>query len=233
MRRFLPACLLLCLSMPLLAAPPAQVQASYDVYTRNIRVATISAAFTRKGAHYTIESVSEAVGLLALLKPETIHANSEGIVTTKGLRPNSYSSVRKLDADHNTRADFNWEKHLITLNDRAGQRTLPLPAGTQDLLSATYQLMFLPLHEMPLLKFNMTNGSKVDDYTYMITQNQSVTIPLGTFKAVYIATPPEKNASRTEIWLAAEHGNFPYKMVITDPDGNKFAQVLTQINFAP
>lgn len=219
--------------MPLLAAPPTRIEADYEVYTRNIRVATLNATLAREGDRYTIESVSVAVGLLALLKPETIHATSKGIVTAQGLRPNSYSSVRKLDADRNTRADLDWEKHLITLTTHLGQRTLPLPAGTQDLLSATYQLMFLHLDEMPLLKFSMTNGSKVDEYTYVITHNQSLTIPLGTFKAVYVATPPEKDASRTEIWLATEHGNFPYKMVITDPDGDKFVQILTRINFTP
>jgi len=233
MRRLLPICALLCFSAPSLAAPPGKIQASYDVSTRGIRVATIAATFIRQGEHYTIETVSEAIGLLALIKPETIRANSEGSVTAQGLRPARYSSMRKLDVERNTRADFDWEKHLITLSDRAGQRTLPLPAGTQDLLSATHQLMFLPLQEMPVLKFKMTNGSKVDDYTYVITPDQSVNVPLGTFKAVYVATPPEKNASRTEIWLAAEHDNFLYKMVITDPDGNQFSQVLTRIDFTP
>jgi hypothetical protein len=233
MDRFLLASLLLCLSTPLLAAPPVKVQASYDVITRNIRVATITETFSRTHDRYTIESISEAIGLLALFKPETIRVNSEGAITAQGLRPLTYTSTRKLDVERNARADLDWEKHFITLHDRAGQHTLPLPAGTQDRLSAMYQLMFLPLQEIPTLKFFMTNGSKVDDYTYTITHGQSVTVPLGTFKAVYAASPPEKNASRTEIWMAAEHDNFPYKVVITDPDGSQFTQVLTRIDFTP
>jgi hypothetical protein len=231
MRRLLVFCLLTCFSAPLLAAPPSGVQANYDVYMGGIRVATMSETFTRTQDHYAIKSVSQAVGLLALFKPETISVNSTGTVNAHGLQPTTYTSTRKLDAHLNARADFDWVNHRLTLHDRAGQRSFPLATGTQDRLSAMYQLMFLPLQDMPLLKFDMTNGNKVDDYSYVITPGQSVTVPLGTFSALYAASPQEKNASRTEIWLATEHDNFPYKMVITDPDGHEFTQVLTSIDF--
>jgi len=233
MRRFLIACALLCPCAPLLAAPPSRVVATYAVSKAGIRIVTMNETFVRQGDHYTLESVSQAVGLLALIKAETIRVNSAGLVTSNGLQPVTYASKRKVDEDRNASADFDWEKHRITLTDRSGRRTEPLPAGTQDRLSAMYQLMFLPLQDMKILKFFMTNGSKVDDYTFEIKHGQSVTVPVGTFKAVYLATLPEKNASRTEIWAAAEHSNFPYKMVVTEPDGGQFTQELTHIEFTP
>ncbi len=233
MRPFMLACLLVCLSNPLLAATPGKIEAHYEVLKGGIRVAVMTETFVRLGDHYALESVSQAVWPLTMFKDETIRVNSSGVITPQGLRPSAYTSKRKLDEYRNTRADLNWEKRQITLNDKAGQRTLPLPAGTQDRLSAMYQLMFLPLREMQVLKFYMTNGSKVDDYTFNITHGQSVTVPLGTFRAEYLVTPPEKNASRTEIWAAVEHDNFPYKLVITEPDGGQFTQVLTGIDFIP
>ena len=51
--------------------------------------------------------------------------------------------------------------------------------------------------------------------------------------APYVASVPEAGSNRTEIWLAEEHANFPYKMVITDPDGGKLTQVLTKFDFMP
>ena len=96
-----------------------------------------------------------------------------------------------------------------------------------------YQFMFTELKNATTFKFYMTNGSKVDDYSYRITANKSVTVPLGTFKALYVASPPQAGKNRTEIWLAAEHANFPYKMDITDSDGGKLSQVLTQFRFEP
>ncbi len=234
MLRLLLTCLLSCPSAALYAAPPSKVQASYEVLKGGITVATMTETYTRVQNRYTLESVSQAVGLLALFKPETIRVASEGSITPSGLRPSTFVSTRKLDSDRNARADFDWEHGRITLTERAGKRTLPLAAGTQDRLSAMYQFMFLPLQGMSELKFDMTNGTKLDHYSYELAGGKSVTTPLGTFKAIYAASPVEPgSASRTEIWLAVEHANFPYKVVITDSDGSKFTQVLTKVDFVP
>ena len=215
------------------AEPPTRLQVSYDILKGDIRAATITETYTRTQDHYHIESVSKAIGLLAIFKPEIIRTTSEGTVTAKGLHPLIYTQERKLDTERNVRADFDWTASRITLADRNGKRTQPLPAGTQDRLSTMYQFMFAPLKDATALDFYMTNGSKVDIYNYLITPDQSVTAPLGTFKALYIASPQKKGESRTEIWLATERANFPYKMVITDPDGDKLTQVLTQFDVAP
>lgn len=231
--------LLLSCAVPALASPeaasgtPSHLNVSYDVLKGGIKGATITETYIRKRDSYHIESVSKAVGLVALIKPETIRVVSEGKVTAKGLRPIAFASRRELDTERNTGADFDWANELVTLDDRAGKRTVPLPAGTQDRLSAMYQFLFLPLKNAAALDFHMTNGSKLDIYNYLVTTDQSVTVPLGTFKAIYVASPSKPGESRTEIWLATEHANFPFKVVITDPDGDKFTQVLTRFDIEP
>ncbi len=229
--------LLLCsIAQPLFAAEsPSYIQANYDVLKGSIKVATITETFTRTCDGYHIASISRAVGLLALIKAETIHITSAGILTAQGLHPVTFIHERKLDTKRNARADFDWGANRITLTDRAGQRTLPLSAGTQDRLSAMYQFMFAELKNASTLSFNMTNanGSKVDDHSYRVTTKQSVTVPLGTFQATHLITSPLAGKSQTEIWLAAEHANFPYKMVITEADGGNLTQVLTKIYFEP
>lgn len=216
---------------PSLPVQFTNIAAHYDVLKGNIKVATMTETYTRKQGGYHIESVTKAIGLLAMFKPEVIRVTSEGTLTAKGLRPLTYIQERKLDTARNTRADFDWKTKNITLTDRSGKRTLPLQAGTQDRLSAMYQFMFVPLQNVTELNFNMTNGSKVDEYSYRITPDQSMTIPLGTFKTLYVTSPPQEGENQTELWLATEHGNFPYKMIITESNGDKFTQVLTQINF--
>jgi hypothetical protein len=226
--------LLLSVITPLFAAEsPSRIEVSYDVLKASFRGITITETYTRTQDHYHIERVSKAVGLLALIKPETIRETSEGTVTAKGLRPLTYIQNRILDTERNTRADFDWNAERITLTDHTGSRTFPLSAGTQDLLSAMYQFMFLTLKSVATLDFYMTNGRKVDIYNYRITHGQSVTVPLGTFKALYVASVPEPEVNRTEIWLAEEHANFPYKMVITDKDGGKLSQVITKFEYVP
>lgn len=208
-----------------------RIDAHYDVFKDDIKIATTTEIFTRTQDGYHIESTTKAAGMLALFKPEIIRITSEGNMTTQGLRPLAYVQERKLDTKRNARADFDWKTNHLTLADRDGKRTLPLPAGTQDRISAMYQFMFTPLQNATGFNFSMTNGSKVSEYNYRITPDQSVTVPLGTFKALYLAYPPQAVEKRTEIWLAIDHGNFPCKMTITESDGSKLTQVLTQIHF--
>lgn len=223
---------------PRMTSPSTQnqierIRASYDVLKGDIKIATISETYTRKQDHYKIESVSKAVGLLAVFKPETIRTSSEGTLTEKGLRPLTFIQTRELDKDRNARADLDWSANRITLTDRNGKRTQPLQGPTQDRLSAMYQFMFTPLQDATVLSFNMTNGSKVYEYNYRITPNQNVTVPLGAFKALYLVTKPEASLWQTEIWLATEHANFPYKMIVTESNGDKLTQVLTRFDVEP
>ncbi len=209
------------------------VKAQYDVYMGSVKVATMKEVFTRTQDTYHAESVSRAVGLLAMFKPETIRATSTGAITAQGLRPHTFIQSRKLDTNRNTRADFNWTAQTIALSDKNGVRTVPLPAGTQDRLSAMYQFLYTSALNTSVLTFNMTNGSRVGDYVYQITPNQNVTTPLGTFKALYLHNPPKEHATRTEIWLVPEYANFPYKMNIIEADGREFSQVLTHLKITP
>ena len=222
-------------ALPAHAAPmgPSRIQASYDVYKGNLRGATITETYTRTQDGYRIESVSKASGIVALIKPETIRVISQGQITPHGLRPTSYTNERKLDSERNLRADLDWDTQHITLQDRAGKRSVPLPADTQDRLSAMYQFLFMSLHDATTLDFHMTNGNKVDIYNFLVTRTQDVTVPLGRFKALYVASLAKSGESRTEIWLAVEHDNFPCKMVITDPDGGTLTQVLTRFELEP
>lgn len=223
-------CLLLCGSITDAAAAavtPTRIHAQYKVLKGDMKVATIDETYTRTQDSYRIESTWKAVGLLAMFKAETIQVTSTGNITAHGLQPVTYIHKRKLDSKRNARAEFDWATQRITLTDREGERTLPLPPGTQDRLSAMYQFMFAKINEATSLEFNLTNGSKIDIYSYQITPNENVTVPLGKFKAFYLASPKRRNENRTEIWLATEHTNFPYKMTITESDGGSLTQVLT------
>jgi hypothetical protein len=225
--------LMLCVAGSSFAGPPSSVSATYDIYKGSLRIGNIEETFTRDKDHYTLTSTTRAVGLLALFKPGKIVISSRGLIGAKGLQPLYFSDQREGDESRNRQAEFDWIGRKLTLVFPAQRKILALPEGTQDRLSAMYQFMFLPLGNTDTLNFNMTNGNKLDVYNYRITPDQSVTVPLGTFKALYVASVPEAGSNRTEIWLAAKHANFPYKMVITDPDGGKLSQELTQFVFVP
>lgn len=233
MRNLFP-CLLLFALATAHAAPPKIVHATYDVLRSGFKVGTMTETFTRTDNHYKIESVTEPTGLVAALyKPEVIRATSEGTVTTRGLRPDTFVITRKIDSQLNARADFDWAHMQITLTDRNGKRTQPLRIGAQDRASAMYQFMFLPVETVKELNFDMTNGNKVDAYRYTLTPGQSVKTPAGTFRATYVVNPPEPNTTRVELWVATDRANVVCKMALTEPDGGKTTQVLTRLELSP
>ena len=225
-------CLLLLLSLPAQAAP-SRLEAQYDIFKSGLKIATMHETFTRDKGQYRIESITKPFGLFALLKHETIRVISAGTVTAQGLRPQTFDYTREHDTDRNAHADFDWQAGKVTLTDRAGTRSLPLHKDTQDRLSTMYQFMFLKLDHSVELKFDMTNGSKVDDYRYLITPGRHVTVPLGSFRTLYLASPARASGGRTEIWLAGKLDNLPCKMVITEGNGDKLTQTLTQLKLVP
>jgi hypothetical protein len=227
------AWLMLCASGSAFAAPPASMQVTYDIYKSGIKIGQIDESFTLNKDRYTLVSTTRATGLLAIFRPGRIVLSSSGLVGSHGLKPLKFSDLREGEESRNRSAEFDWNTMQLTMIHQTERKVVPLPDDTQDRLSAMYQFMFLPLAKSNVLSFHMTNGGKLDIYNYRITHDQKVTVPLGTFKALYVASVPEANSNRTEIWLAEDHANFPYKMVITDPDGGKLSQVLTKLHFVP
>ena len=58
-------------------------------------------------------SATKPLGLLAVLKPETIEVISEGDITAHGLRPQAYAYKRSQDATKNAAASFDWKRSSL------------------------------------------------------------------------------------------------------------------------
>ena len=192
------AWLMLCAATPAFAAPPDSVQATYDVYKNGMRV-EIKEIYTRDKDRYTLSSVWVPIGLLAMLKPEKIFIDSNGLIGKQGLQPLLFNHRRELDESKNSRAEFDWGGKQLTLIHQAQRTVVPLPNGTQDRLSAMYQFMFLPLQNAGTVDFPMTNGEKLDHYRYTVTHNQTVKVPAGEFKTIYLDSQAKPGERRSTI----------------------------------
>lgn len=226
------AWLMLCAATTALAAPPDSVQAAYNVSKSGLQV-EVKETYTRDQDRYTLSSVWTPVGLLAILKPEKILIDSNGLIGKQGLQPLLLNHRRELDESKNSRAEFDWDNKRLTLLYQAQRKVVALPAGTQDRLSMMYQFMFLPLQNADTLEFPMTNGSKLDHYRYVITRDQTIKVPAGEFKTIYLDSQAKPGESRTEIWLATQYHNLPCKVIITEANGDQFTQVLSKLTIKP
>ena len=232
--RILVALLLWCSAPALFAAAPArQIDATYEVSTKGVKIALITEKFIRTGNHYRIVSATKPLGLLAVLKPETIEVVSEGEVTAHGLRPHTYTYKRSKETIRNSAATFDWKRSNLELSDRQGPRSISLPPETQDRLSVLYQFPYVHLlSRRKELTMQITNGSKIDTRHYLIQAGQMLTTSMGALETLYLSTPPEATAWKTEIWLSVRDGNFPCKIILTEDNGDQLTQVLTALSIS-
>lgn len=221
------------LSFAAQAELPTRIEAEYDILTRGIKLGEVREVFVRDVDQYHIQSVSKPVGLLALFRPETIVVTSEGEIGKDGLQPRKFTHRRAHSPEKNTQADFDWINHTLTVSDHAGIRQLPLPRFTQDRLSAMYQFVIAPPRARLELDLQVTNGSKLQPYHYLLDPTRSAKVPFGEVRSYYLRTPPQSTAWKSEIWLAIEHEYFPAKIVLTEDGGDQFVQVLRTLTIQP
>lgn len=222
----------LVLCAPAFAATPDSIQASYDIYMSGMKVGQIEENYAHRDGHYTLTSTTTPQGLLAVFRPEKIYLTSLGLVDKHGLRPVHFEDKREGRPDKSSVAEFDWSAHQLTLTRQSVSVSLALLEGTQDRLSAMYQFMFMSLENITALNFAMTNGSKLDDYHYLISPVQKLATPAGKFDTRYLDSQGKSGESRTEIWLETQH-NFPCKMIITDARGDQITQVLSVLTILP
>lgn len=226
--RYISVMLLCIVSQPVLAESASRIQASYDVIGFGMTLANITETYTRSQDGYQIESVTKAVGLLARFKPETVRISSQGKITAQGLLPLNFALIREIDKDKSASTKFNWDTSVLTHIDYKGVNDMPLPKGTQDRLSLLYQLPFLLKSAQTEFNISITDGNNLQAYVFNLSADeQSIKVPLDTFKTRHVSNIPVGDQVKYEIWLATERDYFPCKIIVTDTGGGKLTQVLT------
>jgi hypothetical protein len=106
---------------------------------------------------------------------------------------------------------------------------VPLPRDTQDRISVMYQFMNLPAGEGQVT-MPMSNGRKVEYYTYRLVDEARLGTPAGDFDtwhyARVTASPKE---SKAEVWIAKSPFSFPVRVVFDDPKGLRVEQNLVAL----
>lgn len=222
------ALLALCPLLAAAAATPSEIAAEYQVTAAGVTVGRIKESYARKGDTYTIRSVTLPEGPLKLLLDDTWELSSSGRVGPGGLQPLTFTQHRAKDGKRDVEATFDWPRGVMVSTYGGQQTDVPLPRATQDRISVMYQ--FMNLERTPVVEVPMTNGRKVEVYTYRFVSEARVETPAGTFDTIHYqrvnADPKER---RTEVWLAKDRFNFPVRLVYDDPKGFKLEQTLVAL----
>lgn len=225
--RLLAAALLLASADAL--AIPEHIRAEYEITNLGITVGRVEETFERKGDDYTIHSVTRAEGPLKLLLDEQITLESSGKVLSAGLRPLRFEQRRAKNPRRDVGATFDWDRGVIHSTFQGERSQIPLPGNTQDRISLMYQFMKVTARQ-GTVRVPMSNGRKVDMYTYRLVNEERLVTPAGEFDTLHFERVTESSReSKAEVWLAKARHNFPVRIVFDDPKGFRLEQTLVAL----
>lgn len=215
--------LLLLAALPALAVP-VEITAQYELTNKGITIGRVSESFVRKGDTYTISSVTRSEGILKIIYDEQITLQSAGKVNDNGLQPLRFEERRTREPKRDVSATFDWERGVLESRFRGETTQHALPRETQDRLSMMYQFMHLKPRSGNLV-MAMSNGRKIEHYTYRLVDEVRIATPMGEFDTLHVERvtfgPKE---SKAEVWLAKDHHNIPVRVVFDDPRGLRLEQ---------
>ena len=210
-------------------AVPNEIVAQYKLTAEGIPIGNVDETFERKGDSYTIESVTRSAGALKLFIDDRITLTSSGRVVAGGLQPLAFAQRRASTDKGAIKATFDWERGVMHSEANGNVSEVPLPRATQDRISIMYQFMNLAPGQ-DLVTLPMSNGKKVEYYTYRLVDEATLDTPAGRFDTLHYervtASPKE---SKAQVWLAKDHFNFPVRVVFDDTKGLRLEQTLVAL----
>jgi len=229
MNRVLVVAALLCITCQALAGGmPQRVEIKYKVSMGSMKIGEGTDVFEHNGKTYHVVSESHTAGLAALIYRLDLRRESTGVVTAKGLRPDSYSETR--NGQLRRSVHFDWDKKQADLQDGDRKQTVPLPDNTWDNTSFGYNFAF-GRPDGADMDLHLTDGRRVQSYKYSVVGKEQLETGLGPMNTVHVRKVLEGDDKRGfDVWLAPEHHYLPVRIRYTEKDGTTFDSVVTQIN---
>lgn len=176
---------------------------------------------------YEARLATVALGITAL------ELKSTGAVRRFGLAPERFTQKRIRRSEE--AANFDWNKRRVTFSTRSFERELR--EGIQDRLSFQFQLMALAqrlperFHAGAAVEFPVAGPDGVDNYAFLVGDEEMIVTELGEFVARKIERPRSVGGadSRIEVWLAPALQWLPVKLRFTDRRGRTTENVLLRI----
>ncbi len=207
--------------------PDKQVEIAYRLYSgEDFTVGQVTQTYTVRSNSYTITSIGEASGLVSFFVPGKHVQVSQGKVTQEGLKPESFWIERGQKADKRDSVQFDWSQQTLTYPLRSGE-IASLPHNAQDLLSFLYQFSFAPPQANQ--EVVISNGRKLNRYTYDLIGEESLETPFGPLATVHLARRKDGREG-AELWLAKDYEFLPIKIQLFDKKGDTLTQVATSIS---
>jgi hypothetical protein len=208
--------------------PLRRVRLVYDLLHSDsqTRIGLVTHTFETDGERYAAEAVAEAVGLVSLFYGGRFVQRSRGAIGPDGLVPEEYTLERGR-GDPPERAVFDWPHGKVDLAWRDERRTVALPEGAQDPISALHQIYFMqPMGASS--RVSVATGRKLGEYTYELLGDADLLTPLGLVRTIHVGRV-STDGSMLEVWLDRDRELLPVRIYSRDRKGTILDQVVREV----
>ena len=212
--------------------PPKKIELAYTVFLgeQKFEVGPVNLSFTHDAGRYKLVIKGRGRGIAALLYPGTFTGESEGQITSEGLRPDKFTEERG-NPDKRRETIFDHEKKLLRIPDKD---PIPFEGAPHDALTWIVQFYFAA-PKGDSVTFSVGTSRRMDVYTLVRSGEEKIDSPAGEVLAQIWkgGRKPEAdgkpNGSAT-FWLVPAWHFVPFKLKVVNAQGRSASFELTAVN---
>jgi hypothetical protein len=216
--------LLLSAAFAVHAEPPPQLEITFTLTRNRSAMAEVTERLEYAKGSYKLTEIWKGRGMYALLG--SAKRVSEGTIADGALRPREFFDERS--GRDTARAWFDWKAQTLTMQYQGNKASEPLPPNAQDRLSFLFALSLLP-GKAESVSYSIADGKGLSRHEYKVAGHERLKTSVGEFDTVKITRKGDGRES-AELWLAAERGYVPVRLVVIEKDGTRYEQNPTRIS---
>ena len=216
-------------SRPLAQSPlPARAAIAFEITleSNNYKV-WATQTWDMSDGRYRVFLAAEAKALFFTLGSLTME--SQGVITSDGLRPERYVDERN---KKRTVVTFTANEKSASVEEANGNRkTVALSGQAADVMSLTYDLAFNPDIAVGAV-FTLSNRDNVEEIRLIERREETLALDSGVLATRFYEFRRPGGGGGMQVWLATERQWLPAKIRILGRDG-AVTMIATRFDFAP
>lgn len=223
--------LLFSVSIPLAAQEIPDFSANYLVRLNGIQAGELKRSLeTQESGLRRFYSVSQAKGVFSFFKPDVVEETSLWQLDNGKVKPQSYVYQRSGGKkDKTLEMAFDWQKHIVSIDDHQHPWQLKLEPHTLDKLVYQLSLMQDLDRGIEAIDYRIADGGKLKTYHIEVLGEETVTTPLGQIDTIKLTRKREKPSDRqTTLWCAPALNYLPVKLEHIEDD-TRFTALLRRL----
>jgi hypothetical protein len=176
--------------------------------TDGFPVGTAEAVWLTEGDRYEFRLYMQTAGLVALFKRVSITWKSVGGITGNGFAPASFKVER--DGVFKEGAAFYWDRRKVMVASPRGHHEADLMEGSQDILSAIFQIALFPPVERNIDMW-VTNGRTYVNALIEVIGHEEVVTKLGPLRALHVRLGREGD-DLLDLWYGIDAKYLPVRI---------------------